>query len=314
VPGTWNRGDYYAGGGSGHVVGAYVVTPFDGIRQRATLEGIKVISSGSDDVNSAVNAAKQADITIVVVATTSGEASDRNHLDLDNARNLIPPVAKAAKKTVVITQMPGSSLMTWRDSVAAIATMFLGGQETGNAWASVLFGDHAPTGRLPVMIPESEADTIMPGRGTITCSEGMATSYRNQHFKAAFPFGHGLTYTKFQYGKPRAVGCSRNLCISVDVQNVGQVAAKEVAQLYLEFPTEAGYPAPLLKGFVKSSVIKPGEASKVTFVLLPRDVSYYDHGAWIKAKKVVAHIGASSYDIRVNLTTSTDASEVEVIV
>merc|ERR1719382_803064 len=96
------------------------------------------------------------------------------------AEKLIRAVSKTAKHTVVLTQIPGAVLMPWRHQVSGILTMFLGGQETGSAWADVLFGDYAPPGRLPVMIPLTEADTIAPNPSpTVVYAEGMKTSYRN---------------------------------------------------------------------------------------------------------------------------------------
>merc|ERR1711981_749531 len=104
-------------------------------------------------------------------------------------------------------------LMPWKDSVQSIAAMFLGGQETGNAWADVLFGDHAPTGHLPISMPATEADTVEPSRSsTITYSEGLSTGYRNKQFGYAFPFGHGITYTKFSYTSGLTRSCGEATC------------------------------------------------------------------------------------------------------
>jgi len=201
-------------------------------------------------------------------------------------------------------QAPGAVVMPWRDSVAAILIMFLGGQETGSAWADVLFGVHAPTGRLPLMIPESEADAIRPGVGPqVDYAEGMATSYRSKVFKAAFPFGHGLTYTTFEYRKLEIGPCDGYaVCVRVEVENTGGTAARTVAQLYVELPASAGHPAPLLKGFQKTGLLRPGAKERVTFGLRERDISYYHvaywRSSWVKAAAFVAHVGESSADIR----------------
>jgi len=210
----------------------------------------------------------------------------------------IPSVAQASKKTVVLTEIPGQTLMAWRDSADAIATNFLAGEETGKAWAAVLFGDHSPTGKLPVMIPDSEADTIKPNQD-LSYGEGMKTSYRNKDLNAAFPFGHGLSYTTFDFGTPAKADCGGQLCVKLDIKNTGSVAGKTVAQLYLEFPAEAQHPAPLLKGFAKTGMIQPGEAETVSIVLSERySLSYWENDNWIKANSATAHIGASSADIR----------------
>merc|ERR1712139_449540 len=156
--------------------------------------------------------------------------------------------------------------------------MFLGGQGTGDAWARVLFGDVAPSGRLPVQFPASA-------------------------------FGHGMTYTKFTYGDVVTSACGDNLCLTMPVTNAGHVAASDVPQLYLEFPAEARHPAPLLKGFVKTDKISPGKSTQAVFELTDRDLSYWDNGEWKKPATVNAHIGVSSADIVQtieNMSTSAD--------
>jgi len=304
---TWNQGDYYSGGGSGHVTAGYVVTPLDGIRRRAKALGIPEVLYANDTISAAVAVAKKSDLTILVVATTSGEAMDRPNLSLDNGADaLIAAVAAVAKNLVVIAQIPGAVLMPWRDSpnVSAIAAMFLGGQETGNAWADVLFGDKAPAGRLPIMIPETENDTIAPSTNlSVVYYERLRTSYRNKDFRAAFPFGHGLTYTTFTYEGPTSSPCQEQMCITLSVRNIGQVAAKAVPQLYLEFPASVGHPAPFLKGFQKTSLIAPGGSVIVTFVLGDKELSFFNSttGSWARAANYTAHFGESSADIKVSL-------------
>lgn len=305
-------GDYYAGGGSGHVFAGHLVTPLAGITSRATAAGIQVIAEATDDIDKASTAAARADLTIVVAATTTIEGQDRASLDLDgHANDMITALTKKGAKVVVIAQAPGAVLMPWRDDVQAIGLMFYGGQETGSAWASVLFGDHSPTGRLPLMIPASEADTIKPTKdGDVVYAEGMATSYRNPNFTAAYPFGHGLSYSSFEYGPATRKACesskdeAHSLCISVSIRNTGKILAETVAQLYLEMPADAGHPAPLLKGFKRSGPLHPGSSIAVTFKLTNRDMSYFSlvDGAWKLAKgNIVAHIGESSKDIRQTL-------------
>jgi len=308
-------GDYYSGGGSGHVTPAYVVTPLEGIKRRAAVAGIKVISSARNSIRGATAAASKADVTIVVAATTSGETRDRKSLNLDNGANaLISAVAKKAKRTVVLMQVPGVVMMPWRDSVFGIATMFLGGQETGSAWASVIFGDHAPTGRLPIMFPAAESDTVSPSQDShIIYSEGLHTSYRNTNLTAAFPFGHGLTYTTFKYGKASARKCAGATCVRLSIWNDGKLTGETTVQLYLEFPPVAGFLTPVLKGFQKTGAIRPGRSSKVTFRLHRNDVSYWDSaGTWVVAPTLVVHLGESSADLRQTIKLSFGGSVVFV--
>jgi len=302
---SWFSGDYYSGGGSGHMTGNVIKT-LDGLSARATLEGISVIASPTDNITEATEAAREADIAIVVVGATSGESVDRPNLQLERGGDeLIANVASVSPKTVVLMQVCGAVLMPWRQNVSSILTMFLGGQETGSAWASVLFGDASPSGRLPIMMPETEADSIPPSENeTIVYSEGLATSYRNTDFKAAFPFGHGLSYTDFRYSTPEAVECpyhhqltsSPILCIKATVENVGARPSRTVAQLYLEFPPEAGQPVAILKGFQKTTILQPGASTDVLFPLSEKELSYWNSGSWTRVKHVTAYLAESSWN------------------
>jgi beta-glucosidase len=304
-PGYPFPGDYYAGGGSGHVQTNLFVTPRAGIEAVAASNGIQVLVSPSNDIESALAQVRLADVTIISVGTTSTEDEDRASLDLDdNANEFISAVAKEAKSSVVIAQSPGAFLTPWRDDVQAIAALFLGGQETGSAWGDILFGKEAPSGRLPVMMPATADDQISPTSDLdIVYSEGMRTSYRNRAFKAAFPFGHGLTYTTFDFASPSIVKIGDspdNLDVSLRVKNLGTVASQAVPQLYVEFPPEANHPVPLLKSFQKTSILKPGEVEVITFGLSRRDRSFWTPLAGWSISAVddlIFHIGTSSSNI-----------------
>jgi len=306
----WMPGDYYSGGGSGHMTGN-VISAFAGLRSRAQELGIDVVFSLTDNKTAAAEAAARADVAFVVLGATSGEGKDRPHLRLDgNPDALVREVSAVAKATVVLVQAPGAVLMPWRDSVEGVLVMFLGGQQTGDAWADIVFGDQVPTGRLPVMMPEAEEDSIPPGtEPDVVYSEGLATSYRNPDFRAAYAFGHGLTYTTLEYQNASSSLCGNTgeceVRIRVSVKNTGGRAAPTVAQLYLQFPASAGNSVPVLKGFKKTSEISPGSSQEVVFELTQRDLSYYsaEWGGWIKATcDFTAHIGESSADIRETVT------------
>merc|ERR1719191_2255813 len=120
----------------------------------------------------------------------------------------------------------------------------------------------------------------------------MRTSYRNTDLNALFPFGHGLSYTSFNFGEPKQARCGGEICVKLDVTNTGSVAAKTVVQLYLEFPAEAQHPTPLLKGFAKTDLVQPGKTAQVSIVLKEKDsLRYWDSGAWVKTSSATAHIG-----------------------
>jgi len=296
----WFSGDYYSGGGSGHLTGDVVKT-LHGLSARAALENIEVIASPSNNLTAAREAAAEADVAIVVVGATSGESVDRPNLQLENqGDDLITAVANVSSKTVVLMQVCGAVLMPWHEGVGGILALFLGGQETGSAWASVLFGDISPSGRLPIMMPESEADTIAPSEeATIVYSEGLATSYRNTSFKATFPFGHGLSYSQFIYSDAQIVECpyqftSYLLCVKSAVMNNGTRPSRTVAQLYMEFPPEAEQPVAILKGFQKTAILQPGDSEVLIFPLTERDLSYWGPSGWTRVSSAVAHLAESA--------------------
>mmetsp|Transcript_128278 Transcript_128278/g.369416 ORF Transcript_128278/g.369416 Transcript_128278/m.369416 type:complete len:320 (-) Transcript_128278:100-1059(-) len=296
--------DYYSGGGSAHVLPGFVTTPLDAITRRAAAAGMVVVTSPSNNVTLATKVAKMADIVIAVVGTSSSEGFDRTDLNLyDGADDMISAVA-AERITIVLMQTPGAVLMPWRDNVLAIMNMFLGGEETGTAWARVLFGDSTPAGKLPIMHPATEADTIKPSATSpIKYSEGLFTSYRNPAFNSSFPFGHGLSYATFEYTVPEVVSqpaCDAQVCFKLNVSNTGVHPGAEVVQVYLEFAS-AGPEIPhrILRGFEKTGIVSPGQSVQVSFGLSKRDLSLYEPGRGrVLQRDARAHIGSSSVDIR----------------
>jgi len=227
---------------------------------------------------------------------------DRPDLELDNrAGALIEGARVDSKAVVVLASVPGAILTPWRESADAILMTFLGGQELGNGYAAVLFGEHAPTGRLPISLPATLADTIEPcgasEQGPCTYSEGMATGYRSPGMNMAYDFGYGLTFTEFTLGTPEKTTCDSSdavVCVKVSVTNSGKAAAAAVPQLYAQFPSESGYPAPVLKGFETTAVLQPGESADVVFPLTWREVSYWSNGDWVKVDGLGAQVGFSS--------------------
>jgi len=325
---TWGPGSPYSGGGSGHVPAPDVVSPLEGIRRRAAKANIKVIADTTStnhgvtaldpaevvsrrlsSLEKALDLAREADVVVVVGATTATESRDRPSLSLDdNADDLIMAVSKL-KPTIVLLEVPGAILTPWRDQTAAIACLFYGGERTGDAWASVLFGDIAPSGKLPIMLPSSETGLVTPGLGTVVYDEGIRTSYRSPTAHAAYPFGHGLTYTAFEFSRPRAYtkGCEAMVCVSLRVTNIGVFAGREVVQAYLYFPDDTNGAAKMLRGFQKTSLLNPGAGEDVILNFSQRDLSTYDGvaHAWQRHENVVIFIGSSSVDLR-NAVTQKD--------
>jgi beta-glucosidase len=262
--------------------------------------------NAGDNVDDAVKLAKDADAVLVFVATSSSEGHDRGDLSLGNQDALIEAVAKVAgSKTAVIAVTPGALLTPWRDSVSAILTPLMPGQQYGNAISDVIFGDANPGGKLPITFPTKENEMNMtqeqwPGvQGISYYSEGLEVGYRwyDAHkVQPAYPFGHGLSYSKFEYSNLKVHGRT----VSCTVKNTGAVDGSEAAQLYLQFPSAAGEPPKQLKGLQKLR-LAAGKSTTAEFKLNDRSFSIWDvksHQWSVVPGKFDIMIGSSSRDIR----------------
>jgi beta-glucosidase len=208
--------------------------------------------------------------------------------------------------------------MPWVDRVAGILQAWFGGQEEGNALADVLFGDVNPSGKLPVTFLKAWEDTpalaSYPGReGKTEYTEGIFVGYRyfdREKKEVLFPFGHGLSYTKFSYGPVRVSsppGRSKYAReVRLEVTNSGTRAGEEVVQIYVS-DRHAPVPRPPaeLKAFRKVA-LAPGEKTTVLLTLDESSFAYFDAaaGRWTVAPgtfEVLA--GSSSRDIRSRATT-----------
>jgi beta-glucosidase len=231
-------------------------------------------------------AAKQADVVVAVVGLTAdleGEempvtvegfaGGDRTALDLPADQRAMLDAAYATGKPVVVVAMNGSAidLSQAKARGAAILEAWYPGQSGGQAVADVLTGRSNPAGRLPLTFYRSVADLPpfddyrMAGR-----------TYRYFAGTPVYPFGHGLSYTRFAYDPlrvtPAAGGAAAGLRVVTQVRNVGGRAGDEVAQLYLGFPDAPGAPRIALRGF-RRLALQPGQAAEVRFDLSPRDLS-----------------------------------------
>lgn len=141
---------------------------------------------------------------------------------------------------------PGVVLTSWKDDVEAIVNIYLGGKATGKAIASVLFGDVNPYAKSPVSYPVSEDDVVAPcRRERCVYSEGLFVGYKAldaNNVTVNFPFGHGLSYTTFDYELISVQQSDEEVLLTVTVTNTGDVAGVEVPQLYVKFPESAEMP------------------------------------------------------------------------
>ncbi|ORY57180.1 glycoside hydrolase family 3 protein [Pseudomassariella vexata] len=272
-----------------------------------------------DYLQQAVDAAKEADVAVVIVgldAEWESEGYDRKTMDLpsDGSQDrLIEAVVKANPRTVVVNQSGSPVTMPWADEVPAIIQAWYQGQEAGNALADVLFGFKNPSGKLPSTFPRRLEDTPAyhnwPGENLrVLYGEGLYIGYRHYdrtNIPPLFSFGHGLSYTSFEYGRPslsqKTLTPEAPIHLIMAVTNTGPVAGSEIIQVYIRDEKSAlPRPEKELAAFEKV-YLEPDETKHITLSLDKYAVGYFDPAipAWIADEgtfKVL--VGASSTDIR----------------
>ena len=271
--------------------------------------------SPSGEFSEAVKLAKESDVAVVFIGvstTSESEGRDRSDLALFGKQNaLLEAVLKVNKNTIVVLNNGAPLAMPWIDQASTVIEAWLPGQEGGHAIANVLFGHTNPSGKLPVSFPKRLQDNPSylnyPGDQDANYAEGIFVGYRyydKKDITPLFPFGHGLSYTHFDYSGltlSNAVFDTEALQVSINIKNTGAMAGKEVVQLYVQ-DNESKVVRPIkeLKGFNKVS-LRPGELKRITFTLTKRDLSYFDvHSqAWqADAGQFTVLVGSSSRDIR----------------
>lgn len=258
----------------------------------------------AQNLQEAADAAKAQKIAVVVIGlpdSYESEAFDRAHMGLPQGHNaLVEAVAAANPNTVVILLGGGAMELPWADKVKAILYMGLPGQAGGEAIANLLTGKVNPSGKLTETWPYSYHDVISKdtfGKKNTEYREGIYVGYRyyDKAGKAVrYPFGHGLSYTTFEYRDLTV--CGRE--VSVQVKNTGAVNGAEVVQLYVAPPQDGIFrPVKELKGFDRVE-LAPGEAKTVTFTLDERSFAIWSDGWKIPEGTYTIQIGASCRDIR----------------
>jgi beta-glucosidase len=259
---------------------------------------------GDAELAEAIRLAGEADVALVFAGRNGEwdtEGSDLENIALPGRQDeLISAVASVNPNTVVVLQTGGPVEMPWLDSVAGVMQSWYAGQETGNAIADVLLGAQEPGGRLAQSFPAKWSDNpafsqdplVYPGiDGNVEYREGLFIGYRHyeQHgIKPLFPFGFGLSYTRFTFGPMRletAVLTEGKLKVSVLVRNIGDRTGSTVVQLYIA-PDNAPVSRPKkeLKAFAKVA-LEVGEARQVDLNIDARAFAYFDvtTSAWIAA-------------------------------
>lgn len=274
------------------------VTPLDALRdavgERTKLVVAKGAAINDDDTSgfdSAVRAARQADAVLMFLGEhpeMSAEANNRTSLDLPGVQEQLALAVAATGKPVVVVLLNGRPLSTGalQGQVPAILEAWFPGVEGGNAIVDVLFGDVNPSGKLPVTVPRNVGQVPIyhahRNTGRPPAKDNKYTSkYIDVPWTPLYPFGHGLSYTSFEYDSPQlanarvAVGEPQQQ-VRVRVTNTGPRAGTEVVQLYLrDDVASVTRPVRELRGFQRVE-LQPGESREVAFTLGFDDLSLYD--------------------------------------
>lgn len=268
----------------------------------------------------AIEKAKDADLIIFVGGLNKNfnqdcESGDRTQYDLPFGQNQLIADLVAMKKQVVLVLISGNAVeLPWVKQVPAIVQAWYIGSESGEAIADVLSGKVNPSGKLPFTFPVKLEDNgahhygkmSYPGDSIrLEYMEDILVGYRwhdTKKIAPQFAFGHGLSYTTFQYGKPslsdKNMTADGKLTVSIPVTNVGNREGKEVVQLYIgDDKCSVLRPQKELKHFEKIA-LQPGETKTVQFTITPKDLQFYDNGWKTEPGKFTIYIGSSSRDIR----------------
>lgn len=296
----------------------YTVTPLLGIAARAG-RSIDVRHAADNSGGRAAALARGSDVAVVIVgnhptcdagweqcpvASDGKEAVDRRAIDLEQEA-LVREVHTANPRTILVLKASFPFAINWsQQHVPAILTMAHNSQEEGHALADVLFGEYNPAGRLVHTWPRSIDD--LPPMLDYDIRNGRTYMYSKA--QPLYPFGFGLSYTKFEYSNARvsapSVAPGGRVDLSVDVRNTGSRAGDEVVQLYAAYAdSKVSRPARHLAGFVRVS-IEPGATKTVTIPLPADRLSYWDTSAQrfvVEPGSVRLLVGASSADIRQQL-------------
>lgn len=291
-----------------------------------TGQNLKETRSAAELKAEAVKVASEADCVIFIGGLNKSdgqdcENTDRKDLSLPYGQDELIEALAGANANLIVVNISGNAVaMPWAGKVAAIVQGWYLGSEAGTSLAAVLMGDVNPSGKLPFTFPARLEDVPAHSLGqysavrsknvtTVQYNEGIFVGYRwtdrQKKVQPLFSFGHGLSYTTFEYGKPvvdkREMKAGEQLTVTVPVKNTGSREGKEVVQLYIrDKKSSVERPIKELKGFCKVS-LKPGEEKEVSFTIDRSALSYFDAGShqWVvEPGAFEAIVAASATDIR----------------
>lgn len=299
-----------------------VVTALSGIKSMVSAEtkilyarGCNNLGSDLNEIEEAVQIAEQADAVVLVLGdhsgltpeATTGETRDSSDLKLPGMQDDLAQAVLSTGKPVAVILITGRpyALTSIAERTNAILEAWLPGEEGGSALADILFGDFNPGGKLAMTFPRSvgQLPVFYSAKPSGTRSNWYV-DYVSEKVTPLYPFGHGLSYTSFEYSnlhiEQNQVAAGQSVRISLDLQNTGNVAGEEVVQLYThdEF---ASTPRPIkeLKGYTRL-MLQPGETRTITFHLPVNQLAFYDLdlNLIVEAGKIHVMVGSSSADIR----------------
>lgn len=323
----------YQGGGSSHINSWKVESAVEAVREIAEVTFAGGFEDDVDEVNEelqneAVRIAQEAEVAVIFAGLPDNfesEGYDRKHLNLPNCQNaLIEKICNVQKNTIVVLHNGSPVTMPWKDRVKGIVEAYLGGQAVGKAVVNILYGNVNPSGRLAETFPLRLEDTpcyLTYGKGVdeAVYSEGVFVGYRyytSKKQEVLFPFGYGLSYTTFTYGNLKldksAMTDQEALTVSVDVENTGNRAGKEVVQIYVApGESETARPVKELRAFDKIE-LAPGEKKTVVFELDARAFAYWNtelHDWFVESGDYEIQVGKNAEEVLLSESVQVESTK-----
>lgn len=314
----------YQGGGSSHINSHKVISALEEAKGNSNITYAKGYLTEQEETDEqllaqAVQRAKEADGAVVFAGlpdSFESEGFDRMHMSMPKCQNrIIEEIARVQPNVVVVLHNGAPVEMPWLSKVKGVLEAYLGGQAVGSAEYDILFGKVNPSAKLPETFPVKLEDNPsylnFPGeKDMVTYKEGIFVGYRyydKKKMDVLFPFGHGLSYTTFEYKNLKLdhhrIKDTEKLNVSLDVTNTGNRAGKEIVQIYVsDKESTVIRPVKELREFSKVD-LQPGETKTVSFTLDKRAFAYYNtqiHDWHVESGEFTIMAGRSSRDIVLN--------------